>query len=202
MKTWMLILFLLLLGTTVWALERRARSEAEERAAVAEAAVDSLDQLAEQLRKQYRVDTVTLTRWKTRWDSIVGPGRTDTLTIERVILVADSTIRACEAVVKTCERRVAVERERGDSAVSAATQWKRVARGSFIRPAFEATLETEGWTPQLAAEVTLGRGHLKVLGRLEGAQGPEVCDFVPQTEAYACSRDWATTARLGLRWGF
>lgn len=202
MKTWILILVLLLLGTTVWALERRARSEAEERAAVAEAAVDSLDQLAAELRKQYRVDTVTLTRWKTRWDSIVGPGRTDTLTIERVILVADSTIRACEAVVKTCEMRVAVERERGDSAVSEAKQWKRLARGPFIRPALELSVATADWLPQAAAEVTLGRGHLKALGRFEAGQGPETCGYEPQTEAYVCSREVATTARLGLRWGF
>lgn len=201
MKPWLIILLLCMVGGSLYALERVQRSRAEHRAHVAEQAVDSLKRLERAVDTVYLARVDTLRQWRTRWDSVLV-ARTDTLTVERVVYLADSTIRACEAVVETCEVRVGLARERADSAESAARQWKRIARGPFIRPAIEATTALGDWTPQAAAEVTLGRGALKVLGRLEVGQGAESCTFVPQTEGYACSRPVETTTRVGVRYTF
>jgi hypothetical protein len=209
------VLLFLLLAAVLYATDRHARSVAETRAdsatalaQEARAAVDSLKQIEASLRELYRTDTVTLTRWRTRWDSIVGPGRTDTLTVGQVIGVADSTIRACTAVVQTCEQRVAVATERGDSAEreaahwqEAATQWRKVARGPLIILAVEGTVTT-GLEPQGAGEITLGRGKLKVLGRIEVGQGAETCAILPNTDAYSCSTPIESTVRLGALWVF
>lgn len=111
-------------------------------------------------------------------------------------------------MVQTCEQRVAVATERGDSAEQeaahwqeAATQWKKVARGAWIRPSIEGTVTTDlVW--QAAAEVTLGRGALKLLGRVDVGEGAETCAFVPNTESYACSTPVDATVRLGGRYTF
>lgn len=197
---WVLVGLLLAAGVG-WALDHRARTRAEERAETATAAADSLRRVADSLEGAYRVDTLTLTRWRTRWDSIVGPGRTDTLTVEKVTLVADSTIRACTAALSTCEQRVAVEHERGDSLATAAANWQRVARGPLLRLAVEGTLTTAG-APQGAGEVTVGRGHLRALGRVELGAGTPTCGYAPGTEVLACPTPVETTVRLGVRWVF
>jgi len=210
---WLIVV--VLLAVLLWATERHARTVAEERARAqtdsaqtARAAVDSLKGVEAALRTRYATDTVTLTRWRTRWDSIVGPGRTDTLTVERVVVVADSTIRACEVVVTTCERRVAVATERGDSAEresahwqEAAGQWKRQVKGPWIRPSIEATI-APGLVWQAAGEVTLGRGALKLLGRVDVGEGAETCSLAPNTETYTCATPVAATLRAGVRWSF
>jgi hypothetical protein len=62
---------------------------------------------------QYRTDTLRLTRWRTRWDTLITERHYhDTVWVERVIAVADSTIRACTQALGTCERRVALEQQR------------------------------------------------------------------------------------------
>lgn len=171
-----LALVLALIG---WAVQRRAATVAERRAHVAQAAADSLRRRGDSLRVVYQTDTVRLTRWRTRWDSITGPGVVDTVPVEVIIQVADSTIQACTLALRTCEQRVAVERERGDSLQSAADQWRKVARGPWLVPRVEATL-TGDLVPQVAGEVTLGRGRVKGLARVEVGE--------------------AATARFGLVW--
>lgn len=206
------LILLLILAAALWADRGRrqavARAEAQtDSAQAAHHSVDSLLQIEDSLRSVYKVDTLRLTRWRTRWDSIMVPGATDTIPVEIVREVADSTIRACTQALGTCEQRVATATERGDSAVreaehwqEAAAQWKKAARGPFIRPAVEGTVTPElDW--QAAGEVTVGRGRFKVLARLDVGQGAETCAFSPNTEAYSCSTPTEATARFGVRWG-
>jgi hypothetical protein len=85
---------------------------------------------------RYRKDTLEFVKWRTRWDTIV---RRDTITITRgettavyvPLAQADSTIKACSAVVVSCEAaRAALQRK---VAVLEANQpaptpaWKQVA---------------------------------------------------------------------------
>ena len=76
---------------------------------------------AERLERAYRVDTVRLRFTLTRWDTIKAGLDTlrDTVRVpvEVVRIVqaaADSVIQACREALRTCEERVAVERQRGD----------------------------------------------------------------------------------------
>ena len=185
---------------------------------------DSLTRLSVLRDSAYGVDTVS---WRGRvayWRSLAGrAGRVDTVAgvpdtvqipVRELIAAADSALGACEAVVTSCEARVAlerervateqgrvkIERERGDSAVSAAEQYRKAAKGPFLRPAVEGTLTPDlAW--QVAGEVTLGRGRFKVLARVDVNEGAETCSFVPNTETYACSTPTEATARFGVRWG-
>lgn len=57
---------------------------------------------ADSLERVARVDTLALTRWLTRWDSVKVPERlTDTVEVIRTIATADSTIRACREAVSS-----------------------------------------------------------------------------------------------------
>ena len=206
------VLLALLLAAVLWAdaARRGAVVKAEAQTDSAQAlrgVVDSLRALERRQDTVYAGRVDTLRQWRTRWDSVLVPGATDTVTVERVVQLADSTIRACEAVVATCEERVATARERGDSAErmaehwqEAAAQWKKSARGPFIRPAVEGTL-TPALAWQAAGEVTVGRGRFKVLGRLEVGNGAETCAFTGQSEVYQCSTPTEAVARFGVRWG-
>lgn len=226
---WVWLLVLLLLALAVWALaERRGSSRAEAQARAAQTVADRLVQqrdsqtaVAEALAQRYDADTTAWRQLLARWQRMVRtargtvdtawmPGTVDTVPVPvgALLAVADSTIRACEATVTTCEQRVAIEaqrtateRERGDSLQSAATNWKRVARGPFIGLAVEGTLTTD-FQPQAAGEVTLGRGKLRVLGRVEVGEGAETCSFAPTVEAYTCSTPVEATVRFGARWVF
>lgn len=222
LRLWMIVLFLILLGTTVWALERHNRTVAEAKAEAAEAAahdaqqaIDSLRVIEDSLTEAYDRDTTTFATALQRWRSLAQRVRGrdtvwDTLPVpvEVIVAVADSTIQACEAAKLTCEARVAIVTERADSAgqqaaywEEAAKQWKRLARGPFLRPALEITT-TLDWKPQGAFDLTLGRSRLKVLGRVEVGEGPESCEYVPQTEGTVCSTALETTGRVGVRYGF
>jgi hypothetical protein len=97
-----------------WELGRRdgrAEGLAVERAAVVEtlAVLDTV----------YLRDTLRLRVLVTRWDTLrqtVDRWKRDTITVERVVQVADSTIRACTATVLTCEQRVALTVRRAELA--------------------------------------------------------------------------------------
>lgn len=212
----LVILILLLLVAVLWGVvEARGRSEAQATAdsltTVAhqkDRAVDSLTALAESLAGVYRIDTLRLTRWRVRWDSIRVPGATDTIPVEIIVQAADSVILACTAALQTCEQRVAVATARGDSAqaaarayAAAAAQWKKIARGPLIRLALEGTV-TPALDWQAAGDVTFGRGRLKALARFDVGPGAETCDFQPNTEAYTCTTPTDATVRFGVRWGF
>ena len=97
-----------------WELGRqdgRAEGLAVKRAAVVEtlAVLDTV----------YLRDTLRLRMLVTRWDTLrqtVDRWKRDTLVVERVVQVADSTIRACTATVLTCEQRVALTTRRAELA--------------------------------------------------------------------------------------
>ena len=201
MKRWhLVVVILLLLAAALWAKERYGRSQAEERARIAITAYELLSKQKDKLEVVYKTDTLRLTKWRTRWDSILV-ARTETLTVERVIYIADSTIKACEAVVATCEQRVAVVTEMADSARSAAKQWEKIAKGPFFRPAVEGTLSLDmDW--QAAGEITLGRGAFKALARVDVGPGAETCAFLPRHQAYSCSTPTDAVVRLGARYAF
>lgn len=175
-----LVLALLLVGALVlWVRQRQAVSEAERRAETATTAADSLRRRGDSLAVRYAGDTATLHRQLTSWEALLArlqrqrdttwlPGEVDTVPVpvEVIVAVADSTIRACTLALGTCEARVKTERERGDSLGAAAASWKKVARGPFLTPRLELTV-TPQFEPEAAAELTLGRGRLKLLGRAE-----------------------------------
>lgn len=162
-----LVLAVVLVGLLLLFLrERQAAIRAERRAVTAEEAADSLRRRGDSVAVVYQVDTLRLTRWMTRWDSVTLPGVVDTVPVEVLVAVADSTIRACTVALSTCELRVATERERGDSLAVAAASWRKVARGKWVTPRLELTV-TPRLDPQAAAEVSVGRGRLRVLGRAE-----------------------------------
>ena len=164
---YVLVLVLLsgLLGVmVVLQYQRGSKLQAEARAAGA--AADSLNTIADSLRKSYTSDTVYLNKWKIKWDTLRLAGKTDTVPKEVIIAIADSTIQACTMALNTCEMRVAVERERADSIESAMDKWKKVTKGPWITPRLEVTV-TPQFTPEAALDLSLGRGRLKGLIRAE-----------------------------------
>jgi hypothetical protein len=69
----------------------------------------------------YRRDTLRLRRLVTRWDTVrdsIDRWKHDTVVVERVVRVADSTIRACRQALATCETRVALQQRRAELAES------------------------------------------------------------------------------------
>lgn len=65
----------------------------------------------------YRTDTLRLTQWLTKYDTLVETRDThDTVWVQEFIAVADTTIKLCTAALKTCEQRVALEAKRADMA--------------------------------------------------------------------------------------
>lgn len=165
----LVVVLALVVALILWVRERQAVSRAERRAETATAVADSLRRRGDSLAARYTVDTLRLTRWVTRWDSVTLPGVVDTVPREILVQVADSTIQACTLALGTCEARVATERERGDSLAAAAASWQRVARGPWLQPRIELTV-TPQLAPEMAAEVSLGRGRLRLLARAEVGQ--------------------------------
>jgi hypothetical protein len=222
MKRWHLVLIILLL--VLWALwDHHGRTVAEARAEaqtdsaqVARAARDSLQQRVDSMATAYTADTAGFHALLGRWQRLAArargvdtlPGTIDSIPYPVLVALADSTINACTVALSTCEQRVAAVTEQRDSAASeaahwaeAAGQWKRVARGPFAVLAVEATT-TLSWKPAAAVEATLGRGHLKALGRVDVAAGEQACAFSSTQDAYSCSTTGTVTARLGARWVF
>ena len=65
----------------------------------------------------YKTDTLRLTQWRTRYDTLVETRNIhDTVWVQEFIAVADTTIKLCTAALKTCEQRVALEAKRADMA--------------------------------------------------------------------------------------
>ena len=88
----------------------------------------------------YLTDTLRLTRWREKWDTVrqtVEVWKHDTARVVEYVLVADSTIRACTAALRTCEQRAALEGQRADLAEAklkdlAATQDKKERRNLLL----------------------------------------------------------------------
>jgi hypothetical protein len=166
MKTKLLLGILLVALLLLFGWQRQRMSEAETRAETATTAADSLRRRGDSLEAAYHADTVTFNHWHTKWDTLRLPGKADTIPVPVLVAIADSTIQACTLALRTCEERVKTERERGDSLAVAAASWKRVAKGPWLTPRLELTL-TPQLDPQAAAELSVGRGRLRLLGRAE-----------------------------------
>lgn len=223
MIKWIIVIILLVVA--LWAGDTYGRSimnakvdEAKAEAEQAHAAVDSIKLIEATLMERYASDTSTfhdiLTRWKriaahaSRIDTLPDAVDTIEVPIEVIVAVADSTIQACTTALQTCEQRVAIATERADSSASEASSYKeavvrleKLIKGPLIRPSIEFTTTTK-WSPQAAFDLTLGRGHLKALGRVDVSEGAETCDFQPNVEAYSCSTPIEATVRLGARYTF
>lgn len=65
----------------------------------------------------YKTDTLRLTRWRTRYDTLVETRDIhDTVWVKEFIAVADTTIKLCTAALRTCEQREALQAKRADLA--------------------------------------------------------------------------------------
>lgn len=119
----------------------------QERARVADSTVRALGSRVRVVDTIYRRDTVRLTRRVQTWDTVtrVVAAMPDTVrvpveVVRWVAAEADSTIRACRAVVETCEQRVAVR----DSLNVALTQRLRIEQAR--RPSrFKQWAERAAW---------------------------------------------------------
>lgn len=92
------------------------------------------------LESVYRADTVRLTRWRVRWDSVRDTlWRRDTLTVRESILVAvaDSTIGACRDALSSCEVRTEL--------LAAALARVTAERDSIVRARRPGWRERIGW---------------------------------------------------------
>jgi len=227
MKKWILILLLLL--AAFWAggkfgeAQATAHAEALADSAATQTAlavrtqqsVDSLRALEAVLRASYQTDTLWRTRTRTAWDTLWLPGVRDTVSVATIRRACTLSLTADSVVIAACEARVAVATERADSAQATAdnwqavaetkgkeaTTWRRVAKGPLLRLAVEGTWSpTDDW--QAAGDVTVGRGHLKALARVDVGPGAESCAFQPSVEAYACTTATDVTLRFGARYTF
>ncbi len=100
----------------------------------------------------YQLDTVRLTRWRERWDTVrqdVERWKHDTIRVVEYVRVADSTIRACVAALATCEQQKAALTRRAELAEEA---YRRTL--VQVPTAKRRTLELVG---AAAAGVVIGR---------------------------------------------
>ena len=100
----------------------------------------------------YQRDTVRLTRWRERWDTVrttVDLWKHDTIRVVEYVRVADSTIRACVAALATCEQQKAALTLRAELAEEA---YRRTL--AQVPSARRRTLELVG---AAAAGVVIGR---------------------------------------------
>ena len=100
----------------------------------------------------YQLDTVRLTRWRERWDTVrqdVERWKHDTIRVVEYVRVADSTIRACVAALATCEQQKAALTRRAELAEEA---YRRTI--VQVPTAKRRTLELVG---AAAAGVVIGR---------------------------------------------
>jgi len=155
---WGPLLAAVLLGAALWwarAAERRVGA-AQARIVALEAVRDSLAAAAARLDTVYRADTLRLTRWRVRVDSLRDSLTiTDTVEVVRFIAVQDSTIAACTAALGTCEQRVAAERARTANAEARVTETRKLvgAPRTAVGVAWDARAGALG----LAADYDVGR---------------------------------------------
>jgi len=83
--------------------------------------IDSLRTVTAKVDTIYERDSVVVWRLKRQTDTLTQTedrGKHDRIEVVRYVLHADSTIRACRALVETCEERVAVR----DATIAAQTR--------------------------------------------------------------------------------
>lgn len=112
---WLLVplVVALWLGVALYQRGERLIGAAQQRERDALARVDSLEQVSARLDTVYQRDTVRLWRSVTQLDTLtvrVESWKHDTVRVVEYVTRADSTVRACLAVVRTCEEEKAVFR--------------------------------------------------------------------------------------------
>lgn len=68
---------------------------------------DRLIAFSDSVMRAFRQDTIRLTRWRTKWDTVKAAP--DTVPVEVIVAVADSTIQACSITVQTCSKALAAK---------------------------------------------------------------------------------------------
>lgn len=148
MKTYLTIAAVLVaLGFgAAWRFAAVREGRAIERGRVADSLLVVAQADVQRLAGQYRVDTLRLTKWRTRLDTLRDSLTiTDTVEVLRYVAVADSTIKACTSALSTCELRVGAER-------AVAIQWKaKYEAERSTRPTFIGK-----WTERI---ILLGAGY-------------------------------------------
>lgn len=125
------------------------------------AELDSLRHRAARVDSVFVHDTVRLTQWRTRFDTLqdtVLQHLTDTVKVREFVRVADSTIAACSAVVLTCEARVAAR----DSLIAVQAAVIDAEHAKDRLPLFHVKLPSR--TASLGLGVALGFGASLLLG--------------------------------------
>lgn len=113
---WAAVALVLVAAFASYTAQQRKIGRSEALAATADSLLGVQAVKLDSLAKAYRVDTVRLTKWLTKWDSVpvehwlhdTVPGAPDTIRIPvQVLVTADSTIRSCKAVLRDCEAQKA-----------------------------------------------------------------------------------------------
>lgn len=114
------------------------RREVQLSQAIAE--LQSAKKLADSLEKAYKVDTVYLNKWRTRWDTAKAGVDTQWLAdttpvpvkvVKELIYIADTTIKACTEALSTCEQRVGAEKKGRIAAEKEVQILKKALPGAF-----------------------------------------------------------------------
>lgn len=138
-STLALAVALLVVGL-LYGCEQRKRGQAEASEAATRLELAAFKRRIVKVDTVWRVEKQTFTRWR---DSVVtlrdSLTVTDTVEVLRFIAVQDSTIATCQALILTCDQRVAL---RDSSIRTLERQW-----ASRERPpnAFRRTLTAIGW---------------------------------------------------------
>jgi hypothetical protein len=132
---------------------------------------------ADSIRTVYVHDTVPAYRYLTEWDRVTDTLRlSDTVAIAqaapRLLLKADSTIRACARALHDCDALQQAERERADSALALAETYKKLDRGPFVQFYGEALHDLAGGTTIGAGAILGTRMALTVRGEADLSGGP------------------------------
>jgi hypothetical protein len=98
-------------AVTVWALkDAEQRGARQARLAQLAARVETLEVIAARVDTIYRDSVRTATKWRDRWDTVRVR---DTITVDSVVYVplapAESTITACFAALRSCDRALAAK---------------------------------------------------------------------------------------------
>ena len=110
---------MLISGYNMWAYHMQEVGKRDLLIAQHERANSDLRRQADSLAKVYRTDTLRLTKWRLRTDTMtttVELWKRDTLRVVEYVTKADSTIRVCAAALQTCEQRVGVAQRGWDGA--------------------------------------------------------------------------------------
>jgi hypothetical protein len=97
----------LVIATVQWGRSERRAGAASVLVAQADSARAVAEQRADSLARAFTVDTVTLTRWRTRTDTLrTTLTLTDTVEVAGFLAAQDSVIAACTQALTTCGERV------------------------------------------------------------------------------------------------